>query len=277
VTSNRHLLAVLTLAALGLAAASGAMPSSASAAVSLPPDAAPVPYGPGERLVFSIDYGVVNAGEGTLEVLGVVRFGDHVCYSIESRATSNRFFSAFYKVRDKVVSYIDAVHLYSRYFHKRLREGDYRKNVEITFDHEAGVARYHDGRTFEAVSGVHDALSAFYYVRTLDLAVGDVYTLPAHSSRKTYELKVVVHGIETVEVEAGSFTCFVVEPMLVGEGIFKHEGKLTLYMTADQYKIPVLMKTKVPVGSIDASLKEYRLGRPLVPPPAGAREDSTAP
>jgi hypothetical protein len=38
-------------------------------------------------------------------------------------------------------------------------------------------------------------------------------------------------------------------------------------MTADRYKIPVLMKTEVPVGSIDASLTEYRLGTPLVQEP----------
>ena len=32
-----------------------------------------------------------------------------------------------------------------------------------------------------------------------------------------------------------------------------------------QYRIPVLIKTKVPVGSIDVELKEYQAGVPLVP------------
>jgi len=225
--------------------------------------AVPVVFGPGERMVFSIGYGPVNAGEGILEVLGLTEYQNRTCYHIQSKANSNRFFSSVYKVRDKIISYIDVETLYSRYFYKRLREGDYKKTVEISFDHSEELARYADGRSFPAESGVQDVLSAFYYVRTLDLKPGSEYSVPAHSSRKTYNLKVLVHGRERVKVAAGEWDCFVVEPVIEGEGLFKHEGKLTLYLTDDEYRIPVLIKTKVPVGSIDVELKEYRPGRPL--------------
>lgn len=226
---------------------------------------APTVYGPGERMVFSIGYGPVNAGEGILEVLGVTEYRGFTCYHIQSKANSNRFFSSIYKVRDKITSYIDVEGLYSHYFYKRLREGDYKKTVEVNFDHLEESARYNDGESFEITTGVQDVLSAFYYVRNLDLAVGAVYNVPAHSSRKTYDLKVIVHGRERVKVEAGTWDCFVVEPVIEGEGLFKHEGKLTLYITDDEHRIPVLIKTKVPVGSIDVELKEYRPGTPLVP------------
>lgn len=240
----------------------------ASADPAAPPAAgpgavAPVPYGPGERLVFSIDYGPINAGEGILEVRGVVETDGHACYLIESRAQSNRFFSAFYMVRDKVVSHVDVRRLFSRYYAKRLREGDYRKNVEVRFDQDAAKAHYADGRVFDTPPGIHDELSAFYYARTIDLQPGRTYSINAHSSRKNYPLQVLVHGRERVKVPAGEFDCLVVEPVLEGEGLFQHEGKLTIWMTDDARKMPVLMKTKVKVGSIDASLKEYRAGAPL--------------
>ena len=48
-----------------------------------------------------------------------------------------------------------------------------------------------------------------------------------------------------------------------GEGLFKHEGKLTIYLSDDEYRVPVLVKTKVPVGSIDVELKEFFPGRPI--------------
>ena len=224
-----------------------------------------VEFGPGERMVFSIGYGVVTAGEGILEIVGVKDVDGHTCYEIQSKTNSNRFFSSIYKVRDKIVSYIDTEGLFSRYFYKRLREGDYKKTEEVNFDHDAGLARYVGGEEYEIKPGVQDVLSAFYYVRTLDLKVGDVYSVPAHSSRKSYDLKVIVHGTETVEVEAGTWDCFVVEPVIEGEGLFKHEGKLTLYLTDDQYRVPVLIKAKVPVGSIEVSLKEFRPGHPLAP------------
>ena len=225
----------------------------------------PTVFGPGERMEFSIDYGVVNAGSGSLEVVGLTEHNGRQVYHIQSKANSNRFFSAFYKVRDKVVSYIDVETLGSVYFHKRLREGDYKKDVEIDFDHETNLATYANGKSFEIPPGTHDVLSAFFYVRNLDLAPGKVYSIPAHSSGRTYDLKVLVHGRETVEVKAGTYECFVVEPQLEGDGLFKHEGRMSLYITDDEYRIPVLIKTKVPVGSIDVQMTSYRPGRPLQP------------
>ncbi len=228
---------------------------------------APAVFGPGERMEFSIDYGLINAGDASLEVVGLKTYQGRRVYHIESKANSNRFFSAFYKVRDKIVSYMDVERMQSLYFHKRLREGDYRKTVEISFDHENGKARYADGRSFDTMPGTQDVLSAFYYVRNLDLAPGKVYSVPAHSSRRTYDLRVIVHRRERVEIDAGTWDCFVVEPVIEGEGLFKHEGKITLFITDDARRIPVLIRTKVPVGSIDVQLTKYRPGRSLRPLP----------
>ena len=248
--------------ALGMIAFSGDAPASAGEEPA-EYQAAPAVYGPGERMVFKIGYGPINAGEGILEVLGLTEYKGRTCYHIQSKANSNRFFSSIYKVRDKITSYIDVETLYSRYFHKRLREGDYKKTVEVDFDHLAEEAHYSNGEIYPISSGVQDVLSAFFYVRNLDLIEGEVYMVPAHSSRRTYDLKVIVHGKERVEVEAGTWNCFKVEPVIEGEGLFKHEGKLTLYITDDANRIPILIKTKVPVGSIDVELKSYRPGVPL--------------
>ncbi len=224
------------------------------------PTYAPVPYAPGELLTFSIDYGPINAGEASLEVRDILVSGGWDCYRVESKARSNRVFSAFYMVRDKVVSHIDRATLCSRYFSKRLREGDYRRNIAIRFDHDAGLARYADGRDLEIEPGVHDILSAFYFVRTLDLKPGNSTFIHTHSSHKNYDLEVKVHGRETITVPAGTFDCYKVEPIILGEGLFQFEGKLTIWLTADPRRLPVLMKTKVKVGAIDASLKSFVLG-----------------
>ncbi len=232
---------------------------------------APTVFGPGEKMVFSIGYGPVKAGEATLEVVGLTTYQGRICYELQSKASSNRIFSSFYKVRDKITSYMDVELLYSRYFQKRLREGDYKKTVEISFDHQDEVANYADGNQFDIMAGIQDVLSAFYFVRNLDLGSGDTYSLLAHSSRKTYDLKVIVHGKERITVKAGTFDCYVVEPVLRGEGLFKHEGKITLYVTADEFRVPVMIKTKVPVGSIDVELKEYHPGEPLQERPVFTR------
>src|SRR5512145_826245 len=110
------ILAALAAACLAVAVAAAEAPEVAH------PRPAPVlrPFGPGERLAFSIDYGLINGGEGVLSVVGMVEYEGEQCYHIESTALSNRFFSSFYKVRDKVTSYVDADSLFSRYFNKHL-------------------------------------------------------------------------------------------------------------------------------------------------------------
>jgi hypothetical protein len=260
--------AVAALAILAGAAVFPALAEDPSPAAHPRPLPVLRPFGPGERLVFSIDYGLINGGEGVLSVVGMVEADGQECYHIESTALSNRFFSSFYKVRDKVTSYVDADSLFSRYFNKHLREGDYKKDEEVHFDHRRLKALYSQDREYDITYGVQDVLSAFYYVRTLDLEVGhDVY-LAAHSSKKTYEMRVIVHRREVVKTDLGSFDCFVVQPIMLGEGLFKQEGDLVIYISADERRIPVLMKTKLPVGSITASLKEFTLAGP-----AGAGRD----
>lgn len=106
-----------------------------------------------------------------------------------------------------------------------------------------------------------DALASLYYIRTLDLKVGNSVFINNYSDKKNYALEVKVLKKEKVKVPAGRFFCVVVEPILQASGIFKHEGKLKVWLTDDKYKIPVKMKSKVAVGSITTELKSYTLGK----------------
>jgi hypothetical protein len=57
-------------------------------------------------------------------------------------------------------------------------------------------------------------------------------------------------------VGAGAFDCLVVEPVLKYSGIFENKGKLTVWVTDDQRRIPVLMRSKILIGAISAVLEE---------------------
>jgi hypothetical protein len=231
-----------------------------------------LPFGPGERLEFSIDYGVINAGGATMEIKGVRRVAGVSCLDIRTEARSNHFFSAFYKVWDRAQTFFDPVTMTPWRFEKKLREGGYRKDVLVKYDRGRNFALYENGDSVAIHPHVQDELSSFYFVRALDLEVGkDVY-VDSHSNRKNYPVRVIVHGRERVKVPAGEFDCLVIEPVMAEEGIFTAKGTMTIYVTDDEWRMPVLMKTKVLVGSIDASLKEYELGEPF---PRGVTGDPT--
>ena len=72
-------------------------------------------------------------------------------------------------------------------------------------------------------------------------------------------MEVKVHKRERVQVPAGTFDCVVVEPILKSEGVFKSKGSILVWLSDDQRRIPVMVKSKVPVGSISISLTDLRL------------------
>ena len=218
-----------------------------------------VPWRIGEYFQFSIDWNGLNGGSSLMQVQNLHTVDGHRVYRIVTKAESNSFVSRFYKVRDRAESFIDAESLISRRFVKHLREGGFKQDIDVRFDQEQKKAVYAGGPTLDVPAQVHDVLSAFYYVRTRPLTIGSSFTIPTHDNRKSYEMEVKVHKRERIEVPAGKFDCILVEPVLKSEGVFKSKGSIFVWLTDDERRIPVLVKSKVPVGSISVSLTDMRL------------------
>ena len=223
---------------------------------------APVrPIRAGESLRFSVQYGFIHAGSAWLEIPEVRRYQGHDVYLLLARAESNAFFSRFYTVRERIESYWDRHGLYSRRYYENRREGKFRQQSDIVFDTSRNEAVYSDGRTFPVPARVQDALSAFYYFRTQALPLGGSIVFHYHASRKSQPLQVKVLGRERIQTPAGTFDCVAVEPTLKAGGIFKNSGRLVIWVTDDERRMPVLMKSKVAIGSISVLLVEARPGK----------------
>ena len=218
-------------------------------------------FGVGERFEFSVGYGPINAGTAVMEIPEIVKLNGRKCYHIVSTAKSNKVFSVFFRVEDKVESFMDVHGLYSLRYDKHLREGKFKADVSMVFDQENHLAIYNSGKdTFEVAEYVQDVLSAFYFVRTQQLTVGKSIFVQTHTDKKNYPLEVKVLRKEKRKVEAGEFDCVVVEPLLKTPGIFEQKGSLTVWLTDDELKMPVLMRSKVIIGSISTELTSYKLG-----------------
>ena len=184
------------------------------------------------------------------------------CYHIQTTARSNDFISRFYEVRDEVNSYIDKQGIFSRRIEQLLSEGNYKSNRYTDFYPERLIALNTEKKygLTEIPLFIQDVLSSLYLVRTYDLEVGKDIYITTYADGKVYPLRIKVDKIETVEVPAGRFRCFVIEPLLQSDGIFRQKGRLRVWMTADEYKIPVKMTSKIIIGSIGTNLMTYTLG-----------------
>ena len=233
----------------------------------------------GEKLSFVVRYGIIHAGDATMSVKDTVKLENgHNAYLIETTASTKKAFDIFYKVRDRVESWVDTKGLFSWKFNKYLREGSYKFDLNVDYDQDAGKAqiqttRYKDDDdtltirkqknfSIDIPPNVLDILASFYYVRTQRLRLGDPLYITNHDNDKIYDLKVIIQKREIVKVKAGKFRCIMVEPMLKGDAIFKQKGRLWIWLSDDEYKIPVQMKSAVFFGKITTELTNIE-GIPL--------------
>jgi hypothetical protein len=211
-------------------------------------------FGAGEKLTFLIRYGPIVAGNARLSIPKIVQVNGRPSYHIVSEAWSNNFFSKFYKVEDRVESYTDVDGIFSWWFKKRLREGGFKADHEVTFDQINRLAITQNGKKSDTLAVplfVQDVLSAMYFIRTMTLAPGDTVFLDNHSDGKLFPLKVVVHGREKINVKAGKFSCLVVEPFLKTPALFQQKGRVVVHMTDDARKIPVMMTSQIYVKAFN--------------------------
>jgi len=222
-------------------------------------------WGPGERFVFSVQYGIMRAGTATLAVTGPEEINGLMAYRITAEARSNPVFDGFFKVRDVNESHLDIVQLHTLRYYKDINEGNYSRQKETFFHQEEGVARY-PGETnpdkMENLIPPHalDVLGAFYYARTLSLEVGDRFSMDVHVDNDNYPLWVDVVERNTIRTPAGTFQCLLLKPELRSEGIFKQEGEIFVWVTDDDRHMPVLLSASVLIGEISCLLESYTPG-----------------
>ncbi len=213
----------------------------------------------GEKLTYDVKYGFVTAGIAEMAIPKIKRISGRDAYNVVFRVNTVPAFDMFFKVRDRYETYIDVEGIFPWRFEQHIREGGFTKDFSAFFDQRRGKAKTSKG-SFDIPPYVNDIVSALYLFRTLDFSdkkEGDIIHLENFYNDKVYPLDVVYKGKETITVDAGEFDCFIVEPLVVEGGLFKSEGSITIWMTDDELKIPVRVKTKVIIGAIDSELTAY--------------------
>ena len=213
----------------------------------------------GEKLTFDLDYGFITAGIAVMKIPRIKRISGREAYHIIFEVNSVPSFDWIYKVRDRYETYVDVEGLFPWRFEQHIREGGYTRDFSAFFDQRKGKAKTSEGE-YEIPKYVNDIISAFYFVRTFDysnMKVGDMFLMQNFYKDKVYDLKVKYRGRETINVPSGTFDCIIIEPLVKEGGLFKHDGDIIIWLTDDELKMPVKVRTKIVIGHVEAILAKY--------------------
>ncbi len=219
-------------------------------------------FGFGETLNYKVGYKFITAGVGFFKILPKpVKIDGRDAYDIRFAVKSLKELEWIYKVHDRYRTVLDVGGIFPYKFEQHIHEGGYKTDFECYFDQVNNHAIVEDTTKHDVPEYVHDIVSALYYVRTMDftnIKKDSIIELKNFYKDSTYTLGVKYLGKQVIEVEAGKFKTLVVEPMVVEGGLFKSEGKILVWLSDDDRKIPVKVATKIIIGYVGAELTSYR-------------------
>lgn len=228
----------------------------------------PVPFGPGERLIYNVKIGWWNAGEGQMSISAVdtVRGRDayHIRMSIDGGLWG-------LSVHDKYESWLDVRTLQSWRFIQDIHDPGYSSYRHYEFYPERRIWDRQDNDESGPLASLIplDDIAFIYFVRTLPLEVGRTYTFTRYFKVEGNPVTVKVLRRDRRKTDAGEFNTIVVQPIIRTKGLFSQGGKAELHFTDDERRILVYMKSDIPnfPGSLTLHLREIHEGLPLHPDP----------
>ncbi len=171
----------------------------------------------------------------------------------------------FFKVNDYVQSVFDPKIMQSLTYNLEENHGRKKRHRTLVFDHvqKTVVSRLNNDppETLAISEPVQDVLSSFYYLRTQEgfgrdrPIIFDVY-----DGGKIWSVAVYTLGREIVKTPAGEFSTIRVRTYPRYQGVFMNKGEVFLWLTDDDRKIPVLMKSTLKVGSFVFTLTAMHAG-----------------
>ena len=221
------------------------------------------PFYPGEKIDFSVSWMGIVAGTTTMSVAKKQEDIPQKALMLFLETRTNKFVSKFYKVRNKIESLIDSEDFSAISFHANLRQGRHKKDKEIFFDWENKRLTFiKNGKegSHDVPQKTFDSLSSFYYLRTRELIPGKDIKINTFSNGKLYNVTVKILKRERIRVKAGDFDTIKVQPLIKHNDVFKNKGDIFIWLTDDDKKIPVLIKTKVKIGHVKAELTNLIIG-----------------
>lgn len=238
-----------------------------------------LPLVPGETILYGAYFNWhfiwINAGDVQF-TCDTFQYRNQRTWHLKALGKTYKAYDIFYTVRDTFESILSYTGFEPLWFRRVVNHGKGHSLHEYHFSpYEKKIISYIDREhekpfadQLNYSTGVHDILSSAYRFRGFkfdSLKTGQKVNFTMLIDNKIEELYFRYLGTEKIKTRNDrEFLCHKVSVWLF-EGDFFPEGEyMKIWFTADQNRLPVLVETKILVGSVKAVLlKEQKLKYPL--------------
>lgn len=235
------------------------------AAVRPPPDPGPAPFAIGEHAQYDVRW--LGAGAslsaGTIGITVEPPGDDSAArYRFVAIAETADWVSRFFDARDRFTTTADERIL--PILHERaIREGRRRLDRSARFDHAArqvAVSQNSEGTDVIAhriPPGTRDAVTAFFYLRAMDLTAIDELQVPINEVGRNQVLIVRRAVRETIQYDGDPTAALRLEPQIVQRVTRRAPVQIIVWLSDDARRVPLQFEVSGAFGTVRATLTSY--------------------
>jgi hypothetical protein len=172
-----------------------------------------------------------------------------------------------YKVRDKYTSISDTgLYLAPFYFERKVEEGSTFIHNRYLFSTESNSVEFQKvdrtgeitTKEIEVKESTSDVLTMIYRARLLPFHLfntGQKIPINLLLDGEIHQTHIEFMGTEKIKVRnKGYITCYKFKPLLIDGTIFNAGDEMTVWVSKDRNRVPILVETPILVGSIKAAV-----------------------
>lgn len=230
------------------------------------------PFSPGEEIEMKATVGFIKAAEAQFKVNDIIyTVNNRPTYRIDIFARTVGIFDLISSVRDNWGSYYDTANMVPQQFYRYIKEGRFRKNEILYFDHDTDsvtVAKLHkETKRLEkkiehkVMDNMQDMVSGYYYLRAIDfdqIPVGTIITINTFFDDKEQPFRVKFVGREVLKTKLGRVKSLILVPIIEKDSLFEEDNTLRVWLSDDLNKIPLKFQAKIYVGYLRVEVKKVK-------------------
>lgn len=226
----------------------------------------------GENLTFVASFkmsGIMTDIAEVKMITSTIKTKSRELLRLKCTATTYANWDTYFKVRDLYESYVDPNTLLPSLFKRNIEEGTYKKEIKYLFRRNSKTATstlnkkgFNNFKTEIPIETTTlDIVSTIYKARILNyenMEIGKSTEIELIVDSEIQWIHIKYLGKEMKKVaNYGSKECYKLSIGLEGDEIKDIKGNKFIWITADNDRLPVLIKANIPVGSIQLRLSNF--------------------